>query len=157
MIKTSDNIINKAMFKSEREEWETPQEFFDKLNDEFGFQLDVCALPTNAKCERYFTPDDDGLHQEWTGVCWMNPPYGREIGKWVKKAYESAKQGATVVCLLPARTDVKWWHDYCMKAEIRLVRGRMKFVGADNMAPFPNAVVIFSPASAGCSYKAIDK
>lgn len=157
VIKTSDNIINKAMFTSEREEWETPQDFFDKLNKEFGFQLDVCALPTNAKCERYFTPDEDGLKQEWTGVCWMNPPYGREIEKWVKKAYESSLRGATVVCLLPARTDVKWWHDYCMKAEIRLVRGRMKFVGANNMAPFPNAVVIFGPKTAGCSYKTIEK
>ncbi|MBM7592275.1 DNA N-6-adenine-methyltransferase [Brevibacillus fulvus] len=135
--------INEGMFTSNTDLWETPQDFFDKLNEEFGFELDVCALPENAKCERYFTPDTNGLAQEWTGVCWMNPPYGRQIGKWVQKAYESSLKGATVVCLVPARTDARWWHDYCMKGEIRLVRGRLKFGGSKWNAPFPNAVVIF--------------
>ena len=134
-------------FSSKTSEWETPQDFFDLLNSEFHFELDVCAKPENAKCPRYFTPEEDGLKQEWRGVCWMNPPYGREIGRWVKKAYESAKEGATVVCLLPARTDTSWWHDYCMMAdEIRFIRGRLKFGGAKHPAPFPSAIVIFRPS-----------
>lgn len=132
-------------FSSKTDEWPTPQEFFDRLNEEFGFELDVCAIPENAKCPHYFTKRENGLLQKWTGVCWMNPPYGREIGQWVKKAYESALDGATVVCLLPARTDTGWWHDYCMKGEVRFVRGRLKFGGASENAPFPSAVVIFRP------------
>ena len=120
----------------------TPQDFFDKLNDEFHFELDVCANSENTKCPRYFTLEVDGLTRYWKGVCWMNPPYGREIGKWMKKADESARQGATVVCLVPARTDTKWWHDYAMKNEIRFVKGRLKFGNAKNSAPFPSAVVI---------------
>ncbi len=132
-------------FSSETDEWETPQDFFDRLNEEFHFTLDVCATPENAKCSKFFTKRENGLLQKWTGVCWMNPPYGREIGKWVQKAYESALEGATVVCLLPARTDTAWWHDYCMKGEIRFVRGRLKFGNATENAPFPSAVVIFRP------------
>lgn len=135
--------INKGLFTSNTDLWATPQDFFDKLNEEFNFELDVCANDENAKCDRYFTRETDGLKQDWTGVCWMNPPYGREIGKWVKKAYESSLNGATVVCLVPARTDTKWWHEYCMKGEIRLVKGRLKFGGSKNSAPFPSAVVIF--------------
>lgn len=126
--------------------WETPQAFFDELDSEFGFTLDVCALPENAKCQRYYTPAVDGLKQTWRGVCWMNPPYGREIGKWVAKAHESAREGATVVCLLPARTDTAWWHSYVLNAaEIRFVRGRLRFGDAENSAPFPSAVVVFRP------------
>lgn len=132
-------------FSSASDMWETPQNFFDELNAEFGFEVDVCATPENAKCARYFTPEQDGLAQEWTGTCWMNPPYGRQISKWVRKAYESAQKGATVVCLLPARTDTSWWHDYCMKGEIRFVRGRLKFGNASENAPFPSAVVVFRP------------
>jgi phage N-6-adenine-methyltransferase len=132
-------------FSSETDEWPTPQDFFDRLNEEFHFELDVCATHENAKCPRYFTRRENGLLQQWTGVCWMNPPYGREIGQWVKKAYESALGGATVVCLLPSRTDTAWWHDYCMKGEIRFVRGRLKFGDASENAPFPSAVVVFRP------------
>ena len=136
--------LNKCMFSSASCEWETPIDLFAALDREFGFQTDVCATNENAKCKQYFTKAEDGLAQTWNGVCWMNPPYGREIGKWVEKAYNSAKQGATVVCLLPARTDTRWWHDYCMNGEIRFVRGRLKFGGARNGAPFPSAVVIFN-------------
>jgi phage N-6-adenine-methyltransferase len=136
-------LINEGMFTSTTDEWETPQDFFEKLDREFGFTLDACALPKNAKCERFYTPEEDALKQDWPGVVWMNPPYGREIGKWVKKAYEEAQKGSTVVCLLPARTDTSWWHEYCMKGEIRFVRGRLKFGGSESNAPFPNAVVIF--------------
>ena len=118
--------------------------FFDGLNNEFKFETDVCALKENAKCSNYFTPEMDGLAQSWTGVCWMNPPYGREISKWVKKAFESANQGAaTVVCLVPARTDTKWWHDYAINGEVRFIKGRLKFGGNKNNAPFPSAIVIF--------------
>lgn len=138
--------INKGLFTSNTDLWETPQDFFDKLNDEFQFELDVCAIESNAKCTRYISPEVDALKQEWhkiAKVCWMNPPYGREIGKWVKKAYEESLKGCTVVCLLPARTDTKWWHNYCMKGEIRFVKGRLKFGKSKNSAPFPNAIVIF--------------
>lgn len=135
--------INNGLFTSNTDLWATPQGFFDKLNKEFSFTLDVCATDENAKCEKYYTETDDGLAQEWSGICWMNPPYGREIGKWVKKAYESSLTGATVVCLLPSRTDTKWWHDYCMKGEIRFIKGRLKFGDSKNSAPFPSAIVVF--------------
>lgn len=139
----------KLMFSSATDLWSTPQDTFDALNREFIFDLDVCATPENAKCSLYFTKAEDGLAQEWSAGdgfardCWMNPPYGREIGKWVKKAYEESSKGNKVVCLLPARTDTAWWHDYCMKGEIRFIRGRLKFGGQKNSAPFPSAVVIF--------------
>jgi phage N-6-adenine-methyltransferase len=131
-------------FSSKTDLWATPQSLFDTLQAEFGFTLDVCANAENAKCLRYFTEEQDGLAQDWTGVCWMNPPYGREIGKWVKKAYQSAEQGATIVCLLPARTDTAWWQTYVSRAtEIRLYKGRLKFGSATNSAPFPSALVVF--------------
>ena len=129
------------MFSSKTDMWETPQEFFNNLNAEFHFDLDVCAVQKNAKCIRYYSPELDGLSKDWAGVCWCNPPYGREVGKWVKKASESC---ATVVMLLPARTDTKWFHDYIYhKAEIRFIRGRLKFGGCNNSAPFPSMVAIF--------------
>lgn len=139
-----DAVKKNVHFMSETVEWATPEAFFKRFNDEFNFDVDVCATAQNAKCLRYYTKETDGLAQSWAGdKCWMNPPYGREIGKWVKKAYESSKQGAVVVCLLPARTDTQWWHDYCMNAELRFVRGRLKFGGATNSAPFPSVVVVF--------------
>lgn len=125
--------------------WATPQDFFDKYNSVYNFQTDVCADEINAKCKNYFTKEQDGLLQEWQGICWMNPPYGREIGKWMKKAYESSLQGTTVVCLVPSRTDTKWWHDYAMKGEIEFIKGRLKFGGHKESAPFPSAVVVFKP------------
>lgn len=134
----------KAMFSSCKDDWETPQRLFDDLDKEFGFDLDVCATKDNAKCKSYFTKEQNGLTQEWRGTCWMNPPYGRSIGKWMQKAYESAEKGfATIVCLVPSRTDAAWWHDYAMKGEIRFIRGRVRFEGAKENAPFPSAVVIF--------------
>ena len=133
---------NKLMFSSATDEWSTPQAFFDKLNDEFSFTLDPCANDTNYKCKKYFTKTKNGLLQNWDDeIVFCNPPYGREIGKWVKKAAESK---ATVVMLLPARTDTKWFHDYIYeKAEIRFIKGRLKFGEAQNSAPFPSMVVIF--------------
>lgn len=133
------------MFSSATDLWATPQSTFDALHAEFCFALDVCANADNAKCAEYFTKEDNGLAQPWIGTCWMNPPYGRGIGAWIRKAYESAKDGATVVCLIPARTDTAWWHDYCAKGEVRFIRGRLKFGGHKNAAPFPSAVVVFRP------------
>ena len=134
-----------AIFSSVRHDWETPQSLFDELNREFGFEVDVCATEANAKCQRFFSKNDDGLQKRWTGVCWMNPPYGREIGAWMQKAYTESQIGATVVCLVPARTDTRWWHDFAVLGEIRYLRGRVRFVGAKANAPFPSAVVIFRP------------
>ena len=137
------------MFSSKTDLWETPQDFFDNLNALFSFTLDACALPWNAKCEKYYTPEQDGLNMPWTGTVWCNPPYGRGVEKWVEKAYNTAKNGmAVVVMLLPARTDTKWFHDFCYfnkYATVRFVKGRLKFGGCKNSAPFPSMVVIFRP------------
>lgn len=137
-------------FSSDTGEWETPQDLFDTLDAEFGFDVDVCATADTAKCARYFTREQDGLAREWAGTCWMNPPYGSAIGAWVRKAWESAQNGVTVVCLVPARTDTGWWWDYCRHGEVRFLRGRLRFGGGDTGAPFPSAVVIFGrPSNAG--------
>lgn len=118
----------KALFSSETDEWSTPQEFFEKYDAVYHFEVDVCATAENAKCRQYFDKSVDGLAQEWRGVCWMNPPYGREIAKWVQKAAESH---ALVCCLLPARTDTAWWHDFVLgrAQSVEFVRGRLKFGG----------------------------
>lgn len=136
-----------VMFSSATDNWSTPQDFFDKLNDEFHFTLDVCADETNHKCEHYYTKEIDGLSRPWIGTIWCNPPYGRKIGEWVRCAYISSQIGsATVVMLLPARTDTRWFHDYIYNksnTEIRFIKGRLKFGGCKNSAPFPSMVVIF--------------
>ena len=125
---------NDLFFSSKSEEWATPQDFFEQIDKEFHFNLDACATAENAKCDKYYTKEQDGLSQEWNGIVWCNPPYGRSIGMWVKKAYESK---ATVVLLVPARTDTKWFHDYVLgKAEVRFVKGRLKFGGCKNSARF---------------------
>jgi phage N-6-adenine-methyltransferase len=130
-------------FSSKTDLWATPQDLFDRMNQEFGFNVDVCANKENAKCVRFFDKEIDGLLQDWRDlVCWMNPPYGREIGKWVHKAATGGAE--TVVCLLPARTDTRWFHEYILgKAEIRFIKGRLKFGGSKNSAPFPSMIVIF--------------
>ena len=135
-------MINKALFSSNTDEWATPQAFFDDLDKEFYFTLDACANEQNHKCAKYFTKDDDGLAQNWGGhIIWCNPPYGRDIANWVKKCSEHT---GVAVMLLPARTDTRWFHDYIyQKAEIRFIKGRLKFGGAKNPAPFPSMVVIF--------------
>jgi phage N-6-adenine-methyltransferase len=137
--------LNRGMFTSASGEWETPREFFDAVNAIYRFDFDVCATHANAKCGRYFTKEENSLTQTWSGVCWMNPPYGREISLWVRKAYEaSLASGTVVVCLLPARTDTKWWHDYVIAhaESIRFIRGRLRFSGK-GPAPFPSALVVF--------------
>lgn len=140
-------------YSSKTEMWGTPQNFFDILDAEFKFTLDPCAVKENAKCKYYFTQEQDGLKADWgKHRVFMNPPYGDVIGSWMEKAYKSALKGALVVCLIPARTDTRWWMKYCMQAtEIRLVQGRLKFILGGNdesaaPAPFPSAVVVFDPA-----------
>src|SRR3990167_834926 len=132
---------NSVHFSSKTDEWETPQDLFDALSVEFeGFGTDVCATKENAKVLHYFSKEQDGLKQDWTDLdCWMNPPYGRQIGKWVEKA---ATGGAKrVVALLPARTDTRWFHNWIYgKAEIRFLKGRLKFSNSKNSAPFPSMI-----------------
>lgn len=164
-----------VMFSSKLDSWATPQDFFNKLNEVYNFDIDVCAAEDTAKCERYFTKENSCLDKDWGAgnVCFMNPPYGRQIGVFVKNAYDQSLKGVKTVCLLPARTDTKWFHDYCVKGEIQFLKGRLKFgtdeywqwiweqeflpdkngklkknslygkIGIKNSAPFPSMVVIF--------------
>ena len=138
--------LSRGLFSSNTDLWATPQAFYDALDAEFHFQLDPCATLQNAKCARYFTAEQDGLKQDWGGVrTFCNPPYGRELPRWVRKAYEeSRKPNTLVVMLIPARTDTSYFHDYIYgKAEIRFIRGRLKFGNSRNGAPFPSMVVVF--------------
>ena len=156
-----DKETQNTMFSSATGEWETPADFYEKLDRSFGFTLDPCCTKATAKCEKYFVAEDNGLEQAWDGhKVFMNPPYGREISKWIKKAFvEGSKPHTTVVCLLPSRTDTKYWHNYCMKAdEIYFVKGRLKFGNANNKnaAPFPSAVVVFrGPPALGMARHAV--
>ena len=139
-------MITKGMLTSKRNDWETPQKLFDELNKEFNFTIDAAADEENHKCERYYTKKENGLEKSWKNErVFLNPPYGRELPKWVKKAAEEAKNKNTiVVMLIPARTDTKWFHDYIYKkAEIRFIKGRLKFGDGGKDAPFPSMVVIF--------------
>ena len=145
-----DKGTRKVMFSSKTAEWTTPQAFYDRLNQEFNFTLDPCCTDETAKCSTYYTVADDGLAQPWAGhSVFMNPPYGRSIKDWIRKAYEeSRKPNTVVVALIPARTDTRYWHDYCMEAsEIRFIKGRLKFGESNNSAPFPSAVVVFGSGS----------
>jgi site-specific DNA-methyltransferase (adenine-specific) len=143
---TRKSKMTRGLFSSTTDLWATPQAFFDALDAEFNFTLDPCALPSNAKCKHYFTPEQDGLKQDWGGQkVFCNPPYGQAIKAWVRKCYEeSRKPGTLVVMLIPARTDTSYFHDYIYhKAELRFVRGRLHFNEAEQGAPFPSMVVIF--------------
>ncbi len=144
--KNGKSHMTTGLFSSRSDEWETPPSLFSKLDEEFHFTIDVCANSQNRKCDCFYSKEEDGLKQIWKGVCWMNPPYGRVIGQWVEKAYRSTLETASaVVCLLPARTDMAWWHDYVIphSAEIRFLRGRIRFSNAKAGAPFPSAIVVF--------------
>jgi site-specific DNA-methyltransferase (adenine-specific) len=141
-------MINDGMFTSNTNEWATPRAFFDALDAEFHFDLDPCATPQNAKCRKFFTAEQNGLDQDWGvgGRVFCNPPYGREIGRWVRKCWEeSRKPNTLVVMLIPARTDTSYFHDYIYgKArEIRFIRGRLHFNESPQGAPFPSMVVVF--------------
>ena len=136
-------------YSSKSNEWGTPQDLFDQLDKIYNFTLDPCATHENAKCKKYYTKQDNGLSKDWGGeIVFMNPPYGREIGKWVKKAYEESLKGAVVVCLIPARTDTKYYHDYIFPyaKDIEFVKGRLEFEvngKAKDPAPFPSAIIRF--------------
>jgi site-specific DNA-methyltransferase (adenine-specific) len=140
-------LAQKVYHQSKRLDWETPQEVFAEYDAEFHFTLDVCATAENAKCTRFFSPEQNGLVQDWgDDVCWMNPPYGTQIGVWMEKAYRSSLAGATIVCLVPARTGTRWWHAWVLgKAEIRYRQGRTTFVGATDPAGFDSVAVIYGP------------
>ena len=142
-------------FASNNQEYATPWDLFNKLDEEFRFTLDACADSVNHKCDNYYTKEQDSLSKEWNGVCWMNPPY-KDMKKWVIKAYnESRKDNTTVVCLIPARTNTNWWHEYCMKGEIRFIKGRPKFEGCIHGLPQPLAIVIFNKNISG-NYKGFE-
>lgn len=135
-----------VMFSSKTDNWATPQDFYNKLNERFNFELDPCADAANHKCPIYYTKEQDGLQQDWGKYrTYVNPPYGREIGKWVEKAYSTNKEhGNLIVMLLPARTDTRWFHNWIYgKAEIEFIKGRLKFGNSKDSAPFPSMVVIF--------------
>ncbi|MDN7044819.1 DNA N-6-adenine-methyltransferase [Lactiplantibacillus plantarum] len=145
-------MINKALFTSNKEDWETPQDFYDRLNAKYHFEWDLAASDDNAKCSCYFTRDDNSLEQDWEGLSgnlFLNPPYGRELKLWVKKAATTGlKDKQNLVMLIPSRTDTSYWHDYIFNhAEIKFLRGRLKFevdgISGDS-APFPSAIVIYT-------------
>jgi site-specific DNA-methyltransferase (adenine-specific) len=146
------------MKKSAFIEWETPQQFFDTINAEFKFSVDVCALPTNAKCGEFFTPEYSGLEKNWleygrTKTYWMNPPYDKTVSAWIRKAYETSQQGGTVVCLIQGRsTDTIMWHDYVMKSsELRFIKDRLHFgrEGKHTRANISSVLVVFRPYCSG--------
>ncbi len=126
-------------------EWSTPKWLFDEWNKKYNFDLDPCATSKNSKCIEYFDKAADGLFQTWSGTVWMNPPYGRNLIEWVRKAYRTFEEGHTVVCLLPASTDTKWFHEYCLRGKVTFLRGRVKFGGSNKTAPFPSMIVEFRP------------
>lgn len=146
-IESDKPILTSGLFTSRTEEWETPAYVFLSLNKEFDFQVDVCATSENTKCKIFFDKSVNGLKREWSPFkCWMNPPYGRNISSWMKKAYEESQRGALVVCLIPSRTDTKWWHKWVMKsAEIRFISGRISFGNSKQSAPFPSCIAIYYP------------
>lgn len=137
-------MLNKSLFSSASCEWETPQDIFNYYSNIHGpFDIDVCATPENTKCTKFYTTEDDGLVQTWSGNVWCNPPYGRQIGRWVEKAYnETCVWGTSVTMLIPARTDTKWWHQYIQGiAYVTFIKGRLKFSNSKNSAPFPSAII----------------
>lgn len=141
--------MSKIPVSGENKEWATPQWLFDALSAEFYFTLDPCATQQNAKCKKFYSQEDDGLSKSWANeTVYMNPPYGRPLEKWMKKAYEEATyNNAIVVALIPARTDTKWWHQYAVRGQIRYLRGRLNYGDTRGVAPFPSVIVIFRPNS----------
>lgn len=137
-------MFNTHLFKSDKEDWATPNWLFDELDSEFHFTLDACATAQNAKCVKYYTKEIDGLKQDWAGeIVFCNPPYGKELSKWVEKCYNESVN-AVVVMLIPVRTDTKWFHKFVYhNCEIRFLSRRLKFIGSNNMAPFPSMIAIF--------------
>lgn len=150
--------MNPALHSSKKHDWATPRTFFLELHREFEFTLDACAHAENTCLPRYFSIEDNSLNQSWAGErVYMNPPFGQEIPRFVQKAYqEGYGEAEVVVCLLPARVDTRWWHTYVMKsAEVRFIRGRLTFGDAENVAPFPCAVVVFDKRSKDPVFKSM--
>lgn len=142
--------MNNVHFKSVKMDWGTPDSLFNQLDLEYNFQRDLAASDINAKCLTYFTELDNSLNIDWhklSGWSWLNPPYGRQLKHWIKKCHEEAELGAKIVCLLPARTDTSYFHDYIYgKYEITFLRGRVKFLNNGeemDAAPFPSMIVVF--------------
>lgn len=154
----------KVCYSSKSNEWETPKDIFNLLNEEFHFELDAAATKDNHLCNYFYTKEENSLVQDWSKFksIFCNPPYGREIGKFIKKGFEESLKGSVVVFLIPARVDTKWWHEYCSKGEVRFIKGRLKFnnrifpswkedgTHKISPAPFPSAVVIFGPQTKTC-------
>lgn len=144
--------MDKIHTSSQSGDWETPKSMVERLSHFFYWDLDVCASRPNV-CENFFSPEDDGLAQDWHGLCWMNPSYGkkRKIGDWIAKARKQGTtyEDTTVVCLLPARTGTHWWHDNVPYADyVVFVEGRLRFdlpggEEAPHSAGFPSALVVF--------------
>ncbi len=141
----SGDLKTSVHFSAATDDWATPHDVFDSLNAEFGFTLDACASDMNAKCARYYTEAEDGLKQPWIGECvYCNPPYGNVIADWLAKGFRAASEGVTSVFLIPSRTDTAWFHRYvCAASEVRFIKGRLKFGGSLNSAPFPSMIVVF--------------
>lgn len=137
--------ISKVHFSSVRSDWATPRDFFARLDEEFHFTLDACATEQSACCPKFISADENAFFLDWPGIVFLNPPYGRHIGRWIAKAYHESERGSTIVCLLPSRTDTAWFHDLCAKGEIRFIRGRLYFDDSGARAPFPSMIVIFRP------------
>jgi phage N-6-adenine-methyltransferase len=137
--------MNNSLLSSKSNEWETPPHIFDILHAEFCFELDAAATTENNLCDNFYTKDDNSLIQDWSKykVVFCNPPYGRLIGKFIQKGYKESLKGTVCVFLIPARVDTKWWHEYCIKGEIRFIKGRLKFSQSKVPAPFPSAIVVF--------------
>jgi site-specific DNA-methyltransferase (adenine-specific) len=155
-------MMTPGLYSSNKSDWSTPKWLFDEIDAVFHFTLDVAADMFNCKCNKWFGPNENGLKQDWSNeVCWMNPPYGREIGKWVEKARTESIRGATVVCLLPARTDTKWFHNSIVSWAnyIGFIKGRISFGSYDgdgykeSPAPFPSMLVVFDRQ---CIYNPLD-
>jgi phage N-6-adenine-methyltransferase len=151
LCRLRQQLATRAYHRSQRHDWETPPEVFAAYDAEFHFTLDVCATAEHATCVRFFSPEQNGLMQDWGDeVCWMHPPYENQIAAWMEKAYRSSLAGATVVCLVPARTGTRWWHDWVLEkaevqVEVRLRKGRMTFVGAPHPAGFDAVAVMYRP------------
>lgn len=139
-------MFNQGLLTSNKQDWSTPQGFFDELDKEFDFTLDPCATQENAKCKKFYTEEDNGLIQDWSGErVFCNPPYGPQLKLWVKKCFEEG-QKTLVVLLIPSRTETAYFHDYIQgKAEIRFIRGRLRFSGSKINAPFPSLLAIYRP------------
>lgn len=141
--------MDAVLFSSKYDSWTTPPDFFRRLDDEFKFNLDVASSEDNHLCSSFYTISDNALSKPWTGTCFCNPPYSRGLYKWIQYGYQQSLLGNTIVFLIPSRTDTKWFHDFCLPfGEIRFIKGRLKFGGSHNSAPFPSMVVIFHAKSA---------